>query len=148
MSNSPSKSSNASSQAPFLAILLFGGLMIMLLSSLLRWKLADKETNPPVATNITVNELTTQPAANPPVAQPAPAEAVAAGTHRVLCEAGDAGLNFRPQAGFSAPLFVVPCGAIVTVTGAPIDVQSETWSPVSYANRNGWSASKLLQPIR
>ncbi len=148
MSNSSSKSSNSSSPAPVLEILLFGGLIIMLLTALLRWKLADKEINPPVATNITANELTTQPAADPPVVQSTPAEAVAPGTHRVLCEAGDVGLNFRPQAGFSAPLFVVPCGAIVTVTGAPIEVQSESWSPVTYANRNGWSANKLLQPIR
>jgi hypothetical protein len=129
----------------------------MLLSSLLRWNMASKENDRPVAKtqNVTANQLAAKPIApsptvtNPPVAAPpTPTVALPAGTHRVLCEAGDAGLNFRPAAGFSTPLFVVPCGAIVTVTGAPVNAQNETWSPVTYASRNGWSASKLLQAIR
>jgi hypothetical protein len=70
------------------------------------------------------------------------------GTHRALCSTSDQGLNFRPSAGFSTPLFAVPCGGIVTVTGNPVNVENETWSPVSYAGRNGWSATKLLQPLQ
>ncbi len=70
------------------------------------------------------------------------------GTHRALCSTSDQGLNFRPAAGFSTPLFAVPCGGIITVTGNPVNVENETWSPVSYAGRNGWSATKLLQPLQ
>jgi hypothetical protein len=70
------------------------------------------------------------------------------GTHRALCSTSDQGLNFRPSAGFSTPLFAIPCGGTVTVTGNPVNVENETWSPVSYAGRNGWSAAKLLQPLR
>jgi hypothetical protein len=71
-----------------------------------------------------------------------------AGTHRVICNSGNQGLNFRPTAGFSTPLFAIPCGTIVAVTGNAINVQNETWSPVNYGGRSGWSASKLLQPLR
>ncbi len=102
---------------------------------------------------------TTAPAATAPVVQsgtiaptPVAPTSVAAnpvnGTHRALCSTSDQGLNFRPSAGFSTPLFAVPCGGIVTVTGNPVNVENETWSPVSYAGRNGWSATKLLQPLQ
>jgi hypothetical protein len=87
-----------------------------------------------VESNVTANQI-----ANP---------VAVGGTHRALCSTSDQGLNFRPSAGFSTPLFAIPCGGIVTVIGNPVDVQNETWSPVTYAGRNGWSATKLLQPLR
>jgi hypothetical protein len=161
-----SMSTKSSDKVPLLEMLLFGGLIIMLLTSALRWNMADKESRS-TRTQTTANLGANQLVANPPSSQsqaqpqtqpqtqpqaqvqaPTPTQVQVGGTHRVLCATGDAGLNFRSQAGFSQPLFVVPCGSIVTVTGSPVAVQNETWSPVTYANRSGWSATKLLQPIR
>jgi hypothetical protein len=194
-----SNDNDSSSKAPLLEIVLFGGLAIILLSSMVRWDKDGKEGSlrwfwdnlwgrnqvaknqtPPALENLANQPVTvppapnqtatTQPIAPVPVAPqttiitpnaggPAdevlPASPVVpaspvpmAGTHQVLCAPGYGGLNLRPQAGFSLPLFVMPCGAIVTVTGAPVTTQNETWSPVFYGNQNGWAATKLLQSIR
>jgi hypothetical protein len=144
---------------PALEILLVGGFVIMMLNATFNWGLF-KSYDDRVKTNATAPK----PAAPAPqtAAQPNPAPPAAVqptqttvqlaqtttGTHRARCRAGDQGLNFRPQAGFSTPLFAIPCGAIVTVNGNAVDVQNETWSPVIYANRSGWAATRFLEVIR
>jgi hypothetical protein len=143
---------------PSVEILLIGGFGVILLNTLLGRPLLTSNNS----TAASQNALATKPkAANPtaPVVQSGTVAATVApnpianpvavnGTHRALCATSDQGLNFRPSAGFSTPLFAVPCGGIVTVTGNPVNVENETWSPVNYAGRNGWSATKLLQPLQ
>jgi hypothetical protein len=144
---------------PSVEILLIGGFGVILLNYLLggqmlvgnnrtaasqnalatKSKAANPTTAPVVQSGTVAATVAPNPVANPVAVN---------GTHRALCATSDQGLNFRPSAGFSTPLFAVPCGGIVTVTGNPVNVENETWSPVSYAGRNGWSATKLLQPLR
>jgi hypothetical protein len=193
-----SNDNDSAAKAPLLEIVLFGGLAIILLSSMVHWDKSGKEgglrwfwnnlwgrnqiahnQTPPAPENLATQPVTTPSAPNqiattqpigqvsmaPQTVAPQPTiitpnaggtadevspvvPVIPAGTHQVLCAPGYAGLNLRPQAGFSTPLLVMPCGAIVTVTGAPVTIQNETWSPVFYANQNGWAATKLLRSIR
>jgi hypothetical protein len=144
---------------PSVEILLIGGFGVVLLNTLLGQPLLT--SNKPTAASQNALAAKSKVAATPtaPVVQSGTVAATVApnpvanpvavnGTHRALCATSDQGLNFRPAAGFSTPLFAVPCGGIVTVTGNPVNVENETWSPVSYAGRNGWSATKLLQPLQ
>ncbi|MBE9030229.1 hypothetical protein IQ266_10855 [filamentous cyanobacterium LEGE 11480] len=145
---------------PAVELLLIGGFAVMVLNYLMGWGLfgSDRTTSRPaiVIQPQRPSQPTTQSPVSPPAATPQTSPATApqvstgdaAGTHRVLCSSGNQGLNFRPSAGFSTPLFAIPCGKLVTVTGNPVTVQNETWSPITYANRQGWSATKLLQPRR
>jgi hypothetical protein len=144
---------------PTVELLLISGFAVILLNYVLGWNLFSRDAKvatQPVTTTAPANAklATTVPSTGPIVqsgtiaTSTAVTPAVVNGTHRVICSTTDQGLNFRPTAGFSTPLFAIPCGAIVNVTGNPVNVQNETWSPVNYGGRNGWSATKLLQPLR
>jgi hypothetical protein len=148
---------------PSVELLLIGGFGVILLNCVFGWDLlssggsAVATQNPAAAAAKAKLAADTQATTGGPIVQsgtiqsstvPATAVAGVSGTHRVLCSISDQGLNFRPSAGFSTPLFAIPCGAIVNVTGAAVNVQNETWSPVNYAGRTGWAATKLLQPLR
>jgi hypothetical protein len=143
----------AKSPASLMGVLLFGAFLLWLLSSLMRWP--SRTTPVATVTTVATTVATAAPVAAVPAAAPLPtAVAVApgqtniSGTHQVLCEAGKQGLNLRPQPGLVAPILVIPCGAILTVTGADAVADSETWSPVVYQNQGGWSASRLLRRIQ
>jgi hypothetical protein len=140
---------------PSVEILLISGFGVLLCNYLFGLRMLSGDSRTTATQNAIATKPTTTPATTPPVVQSgtiAPAQVVnpvaVNGTHRALCATSDQGLNFRPSAGFSTPLFAVPCSGIVTVTGNPVNVENETWSPVSYAGRNGWSATKLLQPLQ
>jgi hypothetical protein len=153
---------------PSVEILLISGFGLILLNYILGWGLFSRDvavsrnavvkpaataqssesSSGPIVQSSTVDTTVVNPAVvNPAVVNPAQT-AVVSGTHRALCATSDQGLNFRPAAGFSTPLFAIPCGGIMTVTGNAVNVENETWSPVNYAGRNGWAATKLLQPLR
>jgi len=68
-------------------------------------------------------------------------------THRAICEKGRDSLNIRPNASFSKPIAVIPCGDAVAITGAPVWRDGESWSPLAYRNVQGWSVSRLLRKI-
>ena len=68
-------------------------------------------------------------------------------THRAICETGRDSLNVRPNAIFSKPIAVIPCGDAVAITGAPVWRDGESWSPLAYRNVQGWSVSRLLRKI-
>jgi hypothetical protein len=147
---------------PSVEILLISGFGLILLNYILGWGLFSRdvavsrnavvkpaataqvaqssESSGPIVQSSTVNAT--------PTVQSTTAATVVSGTHRALCATSDQGLNFRPSAGFSTPLFAIPCGGMVVVTGNAVNVENETWSPVNYAGRNGWAATKLLQPLR
>ncbi len=58
---------------------------------------------------------------------------------------GGAGLRLRADAGLSAAIIlVVPEGAPVAVTGGQRNADGYAWSPVVYAGRSGWAASRYL----
>ncbi len=58
---------------------------------------------------------------------------------------GGAGLRLRAAAGLSAAIIlVVPEGAPVAVTGGQRNADGYAWSPVVYAGRSGWVASRYL----
>jgi hypothetical protein len=140
---------------PSVEILLIGGFGVILLDLIFGLGILSGNRRTIVSQNAIAAKPTATPAATAPVVQSGtvtPTQVantvVVNGTHRALCSTSDQGLNFRPSAGFSTPLFAVPCGGIVTVTGNPVNVENETWSPVTYAGRNGWSATKLLQPLQ
>lgn len=145
---------------PSVEILLISGFGVILFNYIFGWGMFSGNGRAVASQNaIAVQPQAAPPAATAPVVQsgtitPTVATTQVAntvvvnGTHRALCSTSDQGLNFRPSAGFSTPLFAIPCGGIVTVTGNAVNVENETWSPVSYAGRNGWSATKLLQPLR
>jgi hypothetical protein len=128
---------------------LLGGLILLVLVSVLRWR-------SPIDPNSTSNEgtrnslISSNPQTDSPVAQPVvaqPAQAVATGTHKVLCEAGRQGLNLRPTAGLSAPSAILPCGGVLTVTGNPVTADGLLWSPVRYGQSSGWVASYLIRRL-
>jgi hypothetical protein len=129
---------------------LLGGLILLVLVSVLRWR-------SPIDPNSTSNEgtrnslISSTPETNdPPVAQPVvaqPAKAVVTGTHKVLCETGNQGLNLRPTAGLSSPIAILPCGGVLTVTGNPVTVDGLLWSPVNYGQSSGWVASYLIRRL-
>jgi hypothetical protein len=145
---------------PAVELLLISGFAVILLNEVLGLNLFARNAKvaPQPATTAQANAKLAANALVPstgPIVQsgtiatsPAVTQTVVSGTHRVICSTSDQGLNFRPTAGFSTPLFAIPCGAIVNVTGGAVNVQNETWSPVNYGGRNGWSATKLLQPLR
>ncbi len=139
---------------PSVEILLISGFGVILCNYLFGLGMFSGDRRTVVSQNAITAKPTATPAATAPVVQsgtvanPVASPVVMNGTHRALCSTSDQGLNFRPSAGFSTPLFAVPCGGIVTVTGNPVNVENETWSPVTYAGRNGWSATKLLQPLQ
>lgn len=159
-----SHSRTAGRTRPAVELILVGGLVAIALDYLLGWGLFRPSSDYPSVTPLRPNRTaqprspnqaigsgpapsatpqnshsqTTAPAANPD----------RSGTHRVICSAGTQGLNFRPSAGFSTPMFAIPCGMVVTVNGNSVTRQNETWSPVVYADRQGWVATKLLQPLR
>ncbi len=140
---------------PSVEILLISGFGVILFNYIFGWGMFSGNGRAVASQNaLPAQSKAAPPAAAAPIVQsgtiaatPVPANPVN-GTHRALCSTSDQGLNFRPSAGFSTPLFAVPCGGVVTVTGNPVNVENETWSPVSYAGRNGWSATKLLQPLQ
>jgi hypothetical protein len=130
---------------------LLGGLILLVLVSVLRWR-------SPIDPNSTSNEgtrnslvSTTSQTDDPPVVQPVvaqPTKAVAvAGTHKVLCETGNQGLNLRPTAGLSSPIAILPCGGVLTVTGNPVTANGLLWSPVNYGQSSGWVASYLIRRL-
>jgi hypothetical protein len=134
-----------------MGILLFGAFLLWVLSSLLRWpnRPAPVVSTPVASVVATVAPVAAVPAAALPTAVAvAPGQTNISGTHQVLCEAGKQGLNLRPQPGLVAPILVIPCGAIVTVTGADAAADNETWSPVGYQGQSGWSVSRLLRRIQ
>jgi hypothetical protein len=146
---------------PSVEILLISGFGVILVNYLLGGQMLAGNNRTAASQNtLATKAKATTPATTAPVVQSGtvattqqvvsqnPNPVAVNGTHRALCATSDQGLNFRPAAGFSTPLFAVPCGGIVTVTGNPVNVENETWSPVTYAGRNGWSATKLLQPLR
>jgi hypothetical protein len=130
---------------------LLGGLIVLVLISVLRWR-------SPIDPNSTSNEgtrnaLVSSPETNDPaqsvtetptVAQPAN---TVAGTHKVLCEPGNQGLNLRPTAGLSSPTAILPCGGVLTVTGNPVTADGLLWSPVNYGQSSGWVASYLIRRL-
>jgi hypothetical protein len=144
---------------PSVEILLISGFGVILCNYIFSLGMFSGNRRAGVSQNAIVAKPTVAPAATAPVVQSGTVQSgtvtttqvvnpvVVNGTHRALCSTSDQGLNFRPSAGFSTPLFAIPCGGVVTVTGNPVNVENETWSPVSYAGRNGWSATKLLQPL-
>jgi hypothetical protein len=142
------RSSNSS--PPLMELALLGGLILLVLVSVLRWR-------SPIDPNSTSNEgtrnslvsSTSQTDDPPPVVQPVvaqPAKTVA-GTHKVLCETGNQGLNLRPTAGLSAPTAILPCGGVLTVTGNPVTADGLLWSPVNYGQSSGWVASYLIRRL-
>jgi hypothetical protein len=134
-----------------MGILLFGAFLLWVLSSLLRWPSRSTVPTPavPVATVAPIATAVPQAAAPLPTAVAvAPGQTNISGTHQVLCEAGKQGLNLRPQPGLVAPILVIPCGAILTVTGADAAADNETWSPVTYQGQSGWSVARLLRRIQ
>ncbi len=130
---------------------LLGGLIVLVLVSVLRWR-------SPIDPNSTSNEgtrnaLVSTPETNDPgqsvnetptVTQPAN---TVTGTHKVLCEAGNQGLNLRPTAGRSSPIAILPCGGVLTVTGNPVAADGLLWSPVNYGQSSGWVASYLIRRL-
>ncbi|MFM2432167.1 MAG: hypothetical protein RLZZ511_3381 [Cyanobacteriota bacterium] len=151
---------------PSVEVLLISGFGVILLNYTLGWGLFSRDQQA-VASQTQLQAASQQTTNNPagrstgPIVQASETDVATdsafvtearqsplTGTHRVICNRGDQGLNFRPSAGFSTPSFAIPCGAIVAVTGNAVTVQNETWSPVSYGGRSGWSASKLLQPLQ
>jgi hypothetical protein len=144
------RSSNSS--PPLMELALLGGLIVLVLVSVLRWR---SPIDPNSTSNEgTRNELTAasqapddtaQPLAETPtVAQPAN---TVTGTHKVLCETGNQGLNLRPTAGLSAPTAILPCGGVLTVTGNPVTADGLLWSPVTYGQSSGWVASYLVRRL-
>jgi hypothetical protein len=146
---------------PSVELLLISGFAVILLNEVLGWNLFSRDAKVATQSTATTAQANAKLTANAlvpstgPIVQsgtiatsPAVNQTVVSGTHRALCSTTDQGLNFRPTAGFSTPLFAIPCGAIVNVTGSAVNVQNEAWSPVNYGGRNGWSATKLLQPLR
>ncbi|NJM48735.1 MAG: hypothetical protein HC860_23345 [Alkalinema sp. RU_4_3] len=145
------RSSNSS--PPLMELALLGGLILLVLVSVLRWR-------SPIDPNSTSNEATrneltastqtpndsAQSAAETPAAVAQPARAIA-GTHKVLCETGNQGLNLRPTAGLSAPTAILPCGGVLTVTGNPVTADGLLWSPVNYGQSSGWVASYLIRRL-
>jgi hypothetical protein len=148
---------------PSVELLLISGFGLILLNYIFGWSLFSRDVA--VSRNAVAKPVATTPVAptqapsTGPIVQSSTVDAAAvnpaavnpavvSGTHRAVCATSDQGLNFRPSAGFSTPLFAIPCGGIVAVTGNAVNVENETWSPVNYAGRNGWAATKLLQPLR
>jgi hypothetical protein len=130
---------------------LLGGLILLVLVSVLRWR-------SPIDPNSTSNEGTRNSLISPetndpvqPVVQPQPVVAqpnnTVAGTHKVLCETGNQGLNLRPTAGLSSPIAILPCGGVLTVTGNPVTADGLLWSPVNYGESSGWVASYLIRRL-
>jgi hypothetical protein len=142
-------SGRSSSSPPIMELALLGGLIFLVLVSVLRYRtpanlegssnnIAPTQTTPTTAPNQSVTQTTTY------VTKPT---AVTASSHKVLCEDGKQGLNLRPAAGLLAPTAILPCGAIVTVTGRSAIADGLTWSPVTYGDRSGWVVSYLLKRV-
>jgi hypothetical protein len=146
------RSSNSS--PPLMELALLGGLILLVLTSVLRWrspidpnsKSNEATRNSLISSTSETNDTVPSVAQTTVVTQPAAARA-AAGTHKVLCEAGRQGLNLRPTAGLSAPTAILPCGGLLTVTGNPVTADGLLWSPIAYGQSRGWVASYLIRRL-
>jgi hypothetical protein len=148
------RSSNSS--PPLIELALLGGLIVLVLISVLRWRSPiDPNSTSNEATRNAMSSSSTEPNAAPEAnSDPSVAQAPAAqststvtGTHKVLCEAGNQGLNLRPTAGRSAPTAILPCGGVLTVIGNPVTADGLLWSPVTYGQSSGWVASYLIRRL-
>jgi hypothetical protein len=132
---------------------LLGGLIVLVLISVLRWRspidpnsTSNEGTRNELTASTQATNDTTQPLAENQTAVAQPANTVT-GTHKVLCEAGRQGLNLRPTAGLSAPTAILPCGGVLTVTGNPVTADGLLWSPITYGQSSGWVASYLIRRL-
>jgi hypothetical protein len=130
---------------------LLGGLILLVLVSVLRWRSPiDPNSKSNEGTRNTLISSTPETVNVPPETQPtvvAQPAVITTGTHKVLCEAGNQGLNLRPTAGLSSPIAILPCGGVLTVTGNPVTANGLLWSPVNYGQSSGWVASYLIRRL-
>jgi hypothetical protein len=141
-------SGRSSTSPPIMELALLGGLIFLVLVSVLRYR---------TPANLEGSSNNIAPAQTAPTTTPTQAvqtttyvtkpTAVTASSHKVLCEGGNQGLNLRPAAGLVAPTAILPCGAIVMVTGRSAIADGLTWSPVTYGDRSGWVVSYLLKRV-
>jgi hypothetical protein len=142
---------SSDSAPPLMQLALLGGLILLVLVSVLRWRTPiDPNSKSNEATRNTLLASSPETVEVPSDTQPAmaqPTKVVTTGTHKVLCEAGRQGLNLRPTAGLSAPSAILPCGGVLTVTGNPVTADGLLWSPVRYGQSSGWVASYLIRRL-